>query len=190
MSTNSNLKLTKKRNATLRQVILTGMFLAILVVQEQLLIFLPNIQLTVVLIMVYASFMPSHLLGFLIVGYVFLDNLIMGSFSIIYTPPMLIAWILLAVIGRLVRNSSMIVVLLSAFLFGFVYGWIYIPFSMIVHGIDIFWPYLLADLPFEITMALNNYLTVLILYKPLRALLEPLMIPKNENEETDAPPCF
>ena len=40
------------------------MFLAILVVQEQLLIFLPNIQLTVVLIMVYASFMPSHLLGF------------------------------------------------------------------------------------------------------------------------------
>ena len=103
---------------------------------------------------------------------------------------MLIAWILLAVIGRLVRNSSMIVVLLSAFLFGFVYGWIYIPFSMIVHGIDIFWPYLLADLPFEITMALNNYLTVLILYKPLRALLEPLMIPKNENEETDAPPCF
>jgi hypothetical protein len=151
------------------------MLLGILIVQEQLLVFLPNIQLTVVLIMVYAAILPGYLLGFLVVGYVILDNLLMGSFSLIYTPPMLIAWSLLALIGFLVKGRSIIIILIIAFFFGFIYGWIFIPFNMFLHGINIFWPYLISDLPFEITMAVNNYLTVLLLYKPLLLILSPLI---------------
>ena len=177
MSISSNLKHTDDRKNTLRHVILTGMFLAILIVQEQLLVFLPNIQLTVVLLLVYSALLPGYLLGFLVVGYVLIDNLIMGSFSLIYTPPMLIGWVILAILGKLVQNRSLIVVLLVALLFGFVYGWVFIPFNMIVHGIKTFWPYFLADLPFEITMAVNNYFTVLLFYKPLTALLRPLASP-------------
>jgi hypothetical protein len=174
------LKHTDKRKNTLRHVILTGMFLAILIVQEQLLLFLPNIQLTVVLIMVFAAILPGYLLVFLVFGYVMLDNLLMGSFSLLYTPPMLIGWMLLALFGWLVRNRSFFIVLLTALVFGFLYGWVYIPFNMLLHGISTFWPYLAADLPFEITMAVNNYLTVLILYKPLLALVKPLVSKKNE----------
>ncbi len=173
MSTSSNLRRSDTHKVSLRHLILTGMLLAVLIAQEQLLIFLPNIQLTVVLIMVYAAILPGYLLVFLVLGYVLLDNLIMGSFSLIYTPPMLLAWLMLALIGRLVRDRSMIVILLAALLFGFLYGWVFIPFNMIVYGLNVFWPYLASDLPFEIVMAVNNYFTVLLLYRPLTALLRP-----------------
>ncbi len=166
-----------KRN--LRNIVFTAMLLTVLVVQEQLLVLLPNIQLTTVLLMVYAAILPGSLLGVLVVSYVFLDNLLMGSFNLLYTLPMLFAWLFFVFVARLIRNKSMFVILLFALVFGFVYGWFYIPSMMIERGISIFWPYLLSDLPFEIVLALNNYFTVLLLYPILTGLLRPLMSESN-----------
>ncbi|MBN2504364.1 MAG: hypothetical protein JXB20_03365 [Bacilli bacterium] len=150
------------------------MFLAVLVVQEQLLVLLPNIQLTAVLLMVYAAVLPSSLLGVLVFAYVLLDSMLMGSLNLLYVIPMLAAWLTFVYVARLLRDRSIFIILIFAFLYGFVYGWFFIPAAMIERGIAIAWPYFLADLPFEIVMAVNNYFTVLLLYPLLKNLLKPL----------------
>ncbi len=66
-----------------------------------------------------------------------------------------------------------------AFVFGFVYGWVFIPFRMLQLGIDELWPYLLADLPFEIIMATTGLLTVLWIYKPLYNIMNDVILSKN-----------
>jgi len=154
---------------------LTAILLAILVVQEEYLVLLPNIQFTAVLLLVYAAILPWSLLCTLVVSYVFIDNLIMGSFSLLYTIPMLFAWLFFVVIGKLIAKKSFFVILIFAFAFGFIYGWFYFPTQMILQGVDILWPYFLADLEFEIVMAVCNYFTVLLLYRTLVALLEKLL---------------
>ena len=51
--------------------------------------------------------------------------------------------------------------------FGFVYGWVFIPFHMIQTSITNPIPYLLADILFESIMAISGFLTVLWVYKPI-----------------------
>lgn len=151
------------------------MLLAILFVQEQLLAFDINVQLTVLLIAVYAAILPPALLYPVVVGYVLLDNLFMGSFSVLYTPAMFAAWLLFAAVMRALRKGSLWKKALAATLFGFVYGWFFaVPFA-ITFGIDRLWPYLVADFfPAEVTMAAVGLATVLFLYEPLRRLLTTL----------------
>lgn len=151
------------------------MLLAILFVQEQLLAFDINVQLTVLLIAVYAAILPPALLYPVIVGYVLLDNLFMGSFNLLYTPAMLAAWLFFAGLMRAFRKGALWKKTLAATLFGFVYGWFFaIPFA-ISFGFDRLWPYLVADFfPAEVTMAAVDLVTVLFLYEPLRKLLSTL----------------
>jgi hypothetical protein len=168
-----NLKLSKKD--MIRSITLAGMLLAILFVQEQLLVLVPQFQFTVVLIMVYACIFPYKLLIPLIFSYVLLDNIFMGSLNYLYFIPMVFAWILLAVVARSIRHKPFYVQVIVAVLFGFVYGWIYLPARMIEQGVGIFWLYLKMDLPFEIMMAFSNLVTMLLAYQPIRLSLEELI---------------
>ncbi len=160
---------------TVRDVSLAAMLLAVLFVQEQLLAFDINVQLTVLLIAVYAAVLPPALLFPVVCGYVVLDNLFMGSFNLLYTPAMFAAWLLLAVVMRAVRAKPLGVKVAIATAFGFVYGWFFaVPFALL-YGFDRLWPYLVADFfPAEVTMAVVGFLTILLLYDPLRKLLDTL----------------
>ncbi len=151
------------------------MLLAILFVQEQLLVLVPQFQFTVVLIMVYAAIFPYRILMPLIAGYVLLDNIYMGTLNYLYFIPMLTAWLLLAFVSRKLRFKPFYIQTITAIAFGFVYGWIYLPARMIEQGVGIFWLYLKMDLPFEIMMAASNFVTVLLVYQPLRYSLERLI---------------
>ncbi len=160
--------MTSKKTKSIRGIALSAILLALLVVQEEALVAFPNIQLTVALIILYAYFMPYKVLLPLVTGYVFLDSLYMGSLNLIYFPAMLLAWLFLAVFARILRNKPVYVLVILAGIFGFVYGWFFIPARMIEQGIGIFWPYLMADLPFEILMAANNVWTVILVYIPVK----------------------
>ncbi len=160
--------MVSKKTRSIRSIALAAILLALLVVQEELLVALPNIQLTVALIILYAYFMPYRILIPLITGYVILDSLYMGSLNFIYFPAMLLAWLFLGCLARLLRNKPVYVLVILGGLFGFVYGWFFIPARMIEQGISIFWPYLMADLPFEILMAANNVWTVILVYVPVK----------------------
>ncbi|GEM_PF-248469 len=157
----------------LRRMIFLAMSVTILFVQEQLLVVLANVQFTMLLIVLFSSVFTLRETLVLIFVYVIVDSLYMGAFNPFYMTPMLLAWSLVPVLHRLVLKRTTDEVKLAIFgcLYGFIYGWIFIPFVMIQTGIDRFWPYLLADLPFEIIMAVSNTVTILWLYAPLYRVL-------------------
>lgn len=161
----------KSRKQSIRTITFSAMLLAVLVVQEQLLTLLPNIQLTVVLIMVYGAILPYTYLTTVIVGYVFLDSMIMGSFHLLYLIPMLIGWLSLAYVSRMIRHRKIGLIIFVAMFYGFYYGWLFIPFRLLDIGINRFWEYLKSDLIFEFFMVVNNVLTVGLLYLPIKRLL-------------------
>jgi hypothetical protein len=59
-------------------------------------------------------------------------------------------------------------------LFGFVYGWVYLPFTAIVQKFNLtqIITYLKYDLVFEALMAASNAAGFLILYEPLTRLFK------------------
>ncbi len=161
-----------------RRLLMVALAIAIIFTQEQLLMFIPNVQLTVLLIILFVSVFSFKESIMMITSYVFLDSLYMGGFNIFYMVPMMLAWYLIPIsyhtILRKTKNETKLA--LFAFVFGFVYGWMYIPFNMIQTGISKFIPYLLADLPFEIVMAITGFLTVLWMYKPLYKVLNDVVM--------------
>ncbi|MBN2540083.1 MAG: hypothetical protein JXB08_01010 [Bacilli bacterium] len=163
-----------KTTQNIRSITLQAMLLAVLVVQEYILTGIPQVQLTVILILVYARFLSYQKLVPLVVMYVLLDNLLMGSFSLLYTPTMLIIWPLFAIFARMLRDKQDYISLLYAIVFSFVYGWAYLPASIIVMHLDTWtkiYTYFLADLPAELIMAVNTVVTFLVFYKPMNELM-------------------
>ncbi len=150
--------------------------IAILFTQEQLLVFLPNVQLTVLLIILFVSVFSFKESIIMITSYVLLDSLYMGGFNLFYMVPMMLAWYLIPVSYHTIlrKTKSEHKLALFAMVFGFVYGWMFIPFNMLQLGIPNFWPYLIADLPFELIMATTGFITVLWMYKPLYKVLNDL----------------
>ena len=162
-----------------KRLLMVSLSIAILFTQEQLLMFLPNIQLTVLLIILFVSVYSFKESIIMITAYVLLDSLYMGGFNVFYMVPMMLAWYLIpfsyhTILGKTKSEHKLAI---FALVFGFVYGWMFIPFNMIQTGIPNFIPYLVADLPFELIMATTGFLTVLWMYKPLyKVLTEAVMI--------------
>jgi hypothetical protein len=161
-----------KRKINVRSITLTAMLLSVLVVQEEVLMFIPNVQLTAVLIMAYAAVLPLPLLLMLVSGYVIIDGMIMGTVFSYYTVPMLFSWLLLALIARAVRNRPFWVIVIIGVAHAFIYSWSFIPVRILEQGIGILWPYFMADLPFEVMLAATNLVTVFLFYRPFRDVLE------------------
>lgn len=176
MCTNSNMKPTKKQMTTLRSITLAAMLLAILVAQEEVLVLIPNVSLTSVLIMVYGVVLPLSLYFSVIIGYVMIDSLVMGSFIPVYVIPMMIMWIILGLVAKRFKNSPIYIQIIIGVFFAVLYGWSFIPGNMILLSGFKLWPYLLADIPAEAIMALSNGVTIAFLYQPIRKQLEPLFI--------------
>ncbi len=173
-----------KQKKTIRQITLAAMLVTILYVQELILSSLPNIQLTVVLIMVYGATLPLSMSLSIVASYVLLDNLLFGSFSILYTPGMFAAWITLVLVSKALANKKFVWTLVFATVYGLIYGWFYIPGKFIEQGIFNLWAYILADLlPFGIILIINNFFTVWLMYRYLRKLLESLL-PTNSPQVT------
>jgi len=150
------------------------MLLAILVAQEEILTVFPNIQLTTVLIMVYAVVLPIPSFLMITLSYVLLDNLIIGSMNPIYMIPMAISWILLGLVSYAFKKKPLWTKVLIGALFAVFYGWSFIPGNMLIQHITNVWAYIQADIPFEMIMAVTNVITILFFYEPLEHLLRNL----------------
>ena len=133
-----------------KRLLRVALAIAIIFTQEQLLMFIPNVQLTVLLIILFVSVFSFKESIMMITAYVFLDSLYMGGFNIFYMVPMMLAWYVIPLsyhtILRQTKNELKLAIF--ALIFGFIYGWMFIPFNMIQTGIPNFIPYLIADLPF------------------------------------------
>ncbi len=158
---------------SLRRTIVLAMSVTILFVQEQLLTFIPNVQFTTLLIVLFASLYTLRENILIIFVHVILDSLYMGAFNPLYMTPMFLGWVMIPLLYNTVlgRTKNEVKLAIFGLFMGFVYGWMFIPFVMFQLGISQFWPYLLADIPFEIIMATSNFFTVLWLYQPLYRVL-------------------
>jgi len=166
-----------------KKMLMISLSIAILFTQEQLLMFLPNIQLTVLLIILFTSVYTFKESIIMVTAYVLLDSLFMGGFNVFYMVPMLLAWYLIPLSYHtlLRKTKSELKLALFALIFGFIYGWMFIPFNMIQTGIPNFVPYLIADIPFELIMATTGFLTVLWIYQPLYKVLTEIVTVKNHS---------
>lgn len=160
-----------------KRLLLIAFAVTITFVQEQALLMLPNVQLTVVLMFVFVSVFTYKESVIYILVYVLLDNLYLGGFSLFSLIPMLVAWNLIPIVYHTVlrKTTDEKVLAVAAFLFGFVYSWSFIPGAILMYGLDGVWEYyLLADIPFEIILAVTGFLSVLWLYQPLFRIVSQL----------------
>ncbi len=161
-----------------KDITVMAFFLSITIVLEKVLEVLPNVQLTAFLILLFTtlySFKRSLLFIFL---YVVLDILISGYFNPLFALSMYFGWIWIPVIYNFIlhRKNNIFILAIFMLLFGFIYGWTYIPANIITNGINVLWPYILADLPYDIIMGLSSALSTLILFIPLYKTLNGMEI--------------
>jgi hypothetical protein len=138
------------------------MFLTIIITTEVFMSFLPNISLTPLFFALYFTRYSNGLL--LILGYIILQGIIWGVG--LYLVSMTVGWVIWWVSSKNGKN-----LMIKSIGFAFVYGWVFMPLTVIVYGIDPI-AYLIADIPFQINMAASNVLTIGLLYPPIKKALE------------------
>ena len=156
-----------------------AIFAAVIFVQEFALSFIPNVQFTQCLIAVcYFSFgLVDALL--VVTIHVFLDNLVMGSFSLLYTPAMYIGWITLPLLLHLFRkNQNKFFSATLVGIHGIFYSLLFALANSLLQEVP-FISYFLVDIPYEIILVVNGFVTTLLLKDKLVGLLKKL---SNENK--------
>ena len=176
-----------RKQLTIRRIVIIAIFAAILTAQEEALTILPNIQFTQCLIAIYYFSFGLWDTLIIVVIHTLLDNLIMGSLSLMYTPAMLFGWITLPLILHLFRKIKNRWVIASIVgLHGLIYSWSFLFVSVVLYKVE-FLPYFIADIPFEIILVVCGFLTTFLLLEPLTKVLKNLHDgyeePHNEEDE-------
>ena len=158
------------KNNYLKKILICVMYSVILFLQEQLLSFIPNFQLSFLLIMLVGSVLGFKWGNLVLLIYLMLDNLSYGSFMPYVFFPMLIGWEFTLIMGFIFRNFNKYTVSIIGILCSFIYSWSFIPFSYFFFHIDVV-AYFLADIVFEIILATSTFLSIILLYNPLKKIL-------------------
>ncbi|MCF0107171.1 MAG: hypothetical protein HUJ53_10435 [Holdemanella sp.] len=156
-----------------KSIVTIAILSVILFIQEEMLTFLPNIQLTVFLLVLYSKKLGFKKTTCIVLIHVLLDNLVLGSFNIIYTPFMFIGWELIPLgINTIFKKVEKTLHLaLLGVLFSFTYSFVYMIPACLILKMDLF-IYWSADILFEIVLAASSFLSILWLYEPCAKLFD------------------
>lgn len=173
-----------KRKLTVKDICLMALFTCILVALEELLTFLPNIQLTVFLIILYSKTFGFGKTSIMVFVYAILDSVFMAALNPIYMTFLLIGWMLIPILTCTIfkKVDNNIILAFLAILYALLFSWIMIIPSCIIIKVD-FWTYFVADIPFEALLALSSFLSTLLLYDVLKKLIDKLL--NKEKEEIE-----
>lgn len=162
---------------SIRKITLIALSVCILLIQEYAMMWLPNVQLSCLLIFIYSRNFQFKDMLVLLFCYVLIDNLLYGGLNPLFTVSMFIAWLLLVIYLRLTskQEQSELKLAITGCIFGFIYGWIFALANIIVLDLRDVWGYFLADLPFEIIFAVTSFVTIYWLYKPLNQSFQKFM---------------
>lgn len=141
----------------------------ILFVQEELLAFIPNIQLTFLLVILYGAIVGIKDGSIIIFVHVLLDNLVMGSFNVWTILPMFIGLEITLIIGYLFRNKNEFIMAIGVVLACILYSLGFFVINLFVYSIKPL-EYLIADVPFTLGLIVCSVISILFLYKPLYKL--------------------
>lgn len=152
---------------TLKDMVLIPVLAATLYAQQLFLSFIPNIQLTTLLILVYTKTLGFKRTALIVTIHTILYNFLnpLGPMLPIFLPFMLISWFLYIGINKLVNNNIIILSFIGLF-FGFFHGWI-LAIPSVISFETPFWIYIYYDLPFELAMGVSGFFTILWIYPPL-----------------------
>lgn len=166
----------------IKDITLIAILTTILFVQEQLLSFIPNVQLTVFLLVIYSKVLDFKKTSIIVLLHTLLDNIINGSMNIIYFPFMLLGWMLIPIFITTVfkKTENSLILGLIGIAFSFIYCWLFMIPQIIIYNVDIF-EYLLSDLFFEIALAISSFLTILWLYGVTSKFLRNILKKYNMN---------
>lgn len=139
----------------------------ILFVMDELLHLLPNIQLTVFLLILFSRKCGIARTAIIIVIYVLLDSLYMGAVNPVYVSFMILGWMNIPLLIELVfpKVENEFKLALISILCALIYCWTFMIPNILVYKME-FRNYLVADLPFEVMLALSSFISTLWLYKP------------------------
>lgn len=162
---------------------------AVLLVQQIAFSFLPNVQLTTLLVVIYAKGLGFRRTTLIVLIHVLAYNILspFGAVSPIHLPSMLIGWMIIPIsLGTFLKKvESPLGLSIFGLVFGFVYGWVYIPAQIFFIGSPLI-PYLMMDIPFEIVMGITNFLTIYWLYAPIKKVfVEQLKKFEQQEEKND-----
>ena len=161
----------------IKEITLYSVLTSILFVQEQLLAFLPNIQLTFFLIILYSKVLKLRGSILIVILHVVLDNLLNGSFTPIIVIPMLLGYIQIPlIINLLLKNVKKPLILASySVLVTIIYSILFLIANWLILPINIV-SYIIADIPFTLVMCVCNFIVIFVLYTPLYKVLNNLLI--------------
>jgi len=154
-----------------KDITIIAVLAVILFIQEQALSGLPNVQLTVMLIVVYTRSVGMKRTIIIVIIHTILDNLLWG-FDLRHLIPMLIGWTLIPLTLETIfkRIKKPIGLAFLGIAYAFIYSWLMAIPNILIDK-SVFLSYLIADLPFEIILAASSFATTLWLYEPLKKLL-------------------
>ena len=166
---------------TVKDITMIALLAAILFVQEEAFAFIPNVQFTVFFLVLYSKKLGFFRTSIIVSIHVILDNLVMGSFSLLYTPAMFVGWMFIPILFCTVFKKTEIPVILAigALLCGFLYSWTFVVPNVIVYSMNPL-VYLASDVLFEIILSACGFLTVLLLYKPVAKIFDRYVITKTD----------
>ncbi|MEG2834098.1 MAG: hypothetical protein RR859_08000 [Ruthenibacterium sp.] len=150
-----------------RNIVLTGLLAALLLVAKEVLNFLPNIELVTLLLMLYTLCFPRSITMWAAVVFIFMQGILYG-FGIWWVS-WLYLWPLLILITWLLRaHTSLLLWAVVAGAFGLSFGALCAIPYWITGGFYAAVSYWFAGIPFDIAHCIGNVLTVLLLFQPLR----------------------
>lgn len=153
--------------------VIISLFSAILFIQEQIFAGLPNIQLTFFLVILYSKKLPLIHAILIVIIHVLLDSLFTSSFTLIYTPAMLIGYFLIPITIKTIFkkvNSNTGLAFLSI-LYAMIYSSLFAVSFVVILKVDLI-AYFIADIPFVALLAASSFITTLLLYDPLKNILD------------------
>lgn len=150
----------------LRTLIEIPLYAVAIVVLENLFLALPNISLTPLMFAVYFKTRPYGVSFYVVFVYMSLQVLQWGVG--LWVLPMFIGWLLWLII---VKRLKWMPIEIKGIVFAVLYGLTFLPLTVIVYGIDP-WAYIVADIPFQINMAIGNTITLALLFKRLTKLMK------------------
>lgn len=157
----------------IKDITIIALFSAIIFVQEQLLSFIPNVQLTMLLVILYTRIFGIGKTTIIVLIHTTLDNLVNGSFSLVYTPAMFVGWEI-AVIGTstlLKKCNNSLAIGISSIIFSIFYSLMFFLTSLLFLEIDPI-AYLISDIWFTLIFALSNFVIILWVLLPLEKVLK------------------
>jgi len=164
-----------KKHKAIKDAALIAVCAAILFVQQYALSFLPNVQATILLMVVYTKMLGFRKTVLIIIIHVIVYNMLapFGPVLPLHLVSMSIGYLIIPIfLSTLFKKvKTPLGLAIFGFFHGFLYGWSFIPVTVFMLNIPLL-EYFLLDLPYEFIMSITSFLTILWLYEPITKLFK------------------